>query len=220
MKTYKAVIPTDCDGICTLKQDDYDLYTQYSCFIWNNSDIEENAKNNDVVENSDDLDSKDTTTEEENNMKDNILNLWKTQEIQKIKSQFDKQKKTIMEKDELYKITAEYIDKAKQIIEDEDFNYDLRHMTECIESHLDRDVQKEIEILNDKFSSMTKDVNKLVEEVKAQLEMAETYDQKINILKAYDILDFNGKIKKESDTASDTASNIEIANVKRKNFKV
>ena len=204
MKTYKVVIPTNCDGICTLKQDDYDLCTQHSCFIWNNSDIEENAENN----------------EEENNMKNNILDLWKTQEIQKIKSQFDKQKKTIMEKDELYKITAEYIDKAKQIIEDEDFNYDLRHMTECIESHLDRDVQKEIEILNDKFSSMTKDVNKLVEEVKAQLEMAETYDQKINILKAYDILDSNGKIKKESGTESDAVSNIETAKVKTKKFKV
>lgn len=198
------------NGAAALTQDKFD-YAKYLHFVlgepgivWDKSDIGENAENN----------------KEENNMKNTILNLWKTQEIQKIKSQFDKQKKTIMEKDELYKITAEYIDKVKPIIEDEGFNYDLRHMTEYIESHLDRDIQKEIKILNDKFSNMTKDVDKLVEEVEAQLEMAETYDQKIDILKAYDILDFNGKIKKESDTASDTAPNIETAKVKTKKNKV
>lgn len=188
------------NGKVTLTQDDFGLYTKYPCFVWNKSNIGEDAENN----------------KGENNMGNTILNLWKIQEIQKIKNQFDRQKKAIMEKDELYKITAEYIDKAKPMIEDEGFSYDLRHMTECIESHLDRDVQKEIEILNDKFSSMTKDVNKLVEEVEAQLEMAETYDQKMNILKAYDILDSNGKIKKESGTESDAVSNIETAKVKTK----
>lgn len=192
------------NGKITLTQDDFGLYTKYPCFVWNKSNIGEDAENN----------------KGENNMGNTILNLWKIQEIQKIKNQFDRQKKAIMEKDELYKITAEYIDKAKPMIEDEGFSYDLRHMTECIESHLDRDVQKEIEILNDKFSSMTKDVNKLVEEVEAQLEMAETYDQKMNILKAYDILDSNGKIKKESGTESDAVSNIETAKVKTKKIKV
>lgn len=192
------------NGKITLTQDDFGLYTKYPCFVWNKSNIGEDTENN----------------KGENNMRNTILNLWKIQEIQKIKNQFDRQKKAIMEKDELYKITAEYIDKAKPMIEDEGFSYDLRHMTECIESHLDRDVQKEIEILNDKFSSMTKDVNKLVEEVEAQLEMAETYDQKMNILKAYDILDSNGKIKKESGTESDAVSNIETAKVKTKKIKV
>lgn len=183
-----------------LASNGFGLCIKYPYIAWDGSNIVENAENN----------------KEENNMGNTILNLWKTQEIQKIEKQVDRQKKAIMEKDELYKITAEYTNKVKQIIEDEDFSYDLRHMTECIESHLDRDIQKEIKILNDKLNNMTKDVDKLVKEVEAQLEMAETYGQKIDILKAYDILDFNGKIKKESDTESDVASHIETKEVKTK----
>lgn len=175
------------DGILTLKQDNdiltinqdkFDLYTKYPCFIGNKTVIEENTENN----------------KEENNMSNTILDLWKEKILDELENKFNKQKQKVEEKDPLYKATVQYVEEAKELSKSEAFNSVLDNLMLEAACCLAPESTKEINDISIVRDNMKDKVSIIAREIEVQLNMTETYEQKINILKAYKILDEEGKI--------------------------
>lgn len=132
--------------------------------------------------------------EEEKHM--SILETWTTREIEKVHSAYEKKKNDIKATDSIYQLTSKYIRDAKEAVKDEDFYYQIDELKENIENLLSENTKNK---LFDLDLAETKEIDKiyqLEDEINAQLEMAETYEQKVTILKKYDVLDDNGMIKK------------------------
>lgn len=162
----------------TLKQDNLDLYTKYPCFIGNKPVIEENTENN----------------KEENNMSNTILDLWKEKILDELENKFNKQKQEVEEKDSLYKATVQYVEEAKELSKSEAFNSFLDNLMLEAACCLAPESTKEINDISIVRDNMKDKVSMIAREIEVQLNMTETYEQKINILKAYKILDEEGKI--------------------------
>ena len=132
--------------------------------------------------------------EEEKRM--SILEIWTTKKIEKVHSAYEKKKNDIKATDSIYQLTSKYIRDVEEIIKDEDFHRLIEELEDNIESRLSENTKNK---LFDLDLAETKEIDKiyqLEEEINAQLEMAETYDQKVTILKEYDVLDDKGMIKK------------------------
>lgn len=58
-----------------------------------------------------------------------------------------------------------------------------------------KDMQTKLDMLIQNFYKVEDEINNLKSEIEAQLELCETYEQKINVLKTYKVLDEAGKVK-------------------------
>lgn len=125
-----------------------------------------------------------------------ILEIWTTREIEKVHSAYEKKKNDIKATDSIYQLTSKYIRDAKETVKDEDFYYQIDELKENIESLLSENTKNKLFDLDLAENKEIDKIYQLEEEINAQLEMAETYDQKVTILKKYDVLDDKGIIKK------------------------
>lgn len=134
---------------------------------------------------------------EENKMKfDKILDIYKKREISNIEESYERQTEETMSKDNINKKFNEYMDKIVDM-----FEKDEQGAPACLKlNSSELCTKKTKELIKDlkiqKVSELNQ-LNVLIEEVKAQLEPVDSYENGIKILKAYDILDKKGKIVNE-----------------------
>jgi hypothetical protein len=62
------------------------------------------------------------------------------------------------------------------------------------EPKLSEKSEEKLKELNSSYSNQRRDIEKEIEEIKAQLSICETYEQKQNVLKLYGIINSDGKI--------------------------
>lgn len=134
---------------------------------------------------------------EENKMNfDKILDIYKEREISNIEESYESQIEETMSKDNINKKFNEYMDEIADMFEkdgqDVSINLKLIQIEVCTKK-----TKELIENLKLQRTSELLQLNILIEEVKAQLEPVDSYENGIKILKAYDILDKKGKIVNE-----------------------
>lgn len=121
--------------------------------------------------------------EGENGMK--LLEIYKDRKMDKLFKDADKAQDKALEKNSTYKMLMELAEKTKT----KDgylFTFHFGSMPDSVREEIDK-IQKDRE---EKESQL----NILINEVNAQLSECETYEQKINVLKVYEILDEKGKV--------------------------
>lgn len=120
---------------------------------------------------------------EDNKMK--LLEIYRDRKIDKLFKDMDTAQDKAWEKNSTYKVLKELAEKTKT----KDgylFNFNFIFMPDSVREEIDKihkdKEEKEIQL------------NRLINEVEAQLVECETYEQKINVLKAYEILDEKGRV--------------------------
>lgn len=121
--------------------------------------------------------------DKENIMK--LLEIYRDRKMDKLFEDADKAQDKAWEKNSTYKTLKDLSEKTKT----KDgylftFNFDI--MPDSVREEINK-IQKDKE-------EKEVQLNRLINEVNAQLQECETYEQKINILKAYEILDEKGKV--------------------------
>lgn len=121
-----------------------------------------------------------------------ILDIYRNRKLEKISSDHIKKQEEIRKNDIFAKLASEYNSQVKALFKNE-FNeeYTLGDISPKVESFETKEKleQAYIEFINEKEK-----LEETIQEVKAQLEIAENYETKIKILKNYNILNKEGKI--------------------------
>ena len=127
----------------------------------------------------------------------NILNLYKTYQIKEIDRQCDEDVKFIRETSELAKVKDKLEKQAKKELEklypDKDYK-EIENLI-YISYECDDKTRKDIE---ERLNYRTEQLEKLeqkLDNVKALIDIAELFEQKMNILESYEIIDEDWKIK-------------------------
>lgn len=120
-----------------------------------------------------------------------ILELYKERKEEAIVKDFEKKEEAILAEDEIQKIIKEMVHQVNSIFENEareDRLY-IDSKNFCQEKTMDKldelDEEKEDEILQ---------LNKTVEEIEALFDLTEDYEERMKILKKYDIINKDGKM--------------------------
>lgn len=119
----------------------------------------------------------------------NILDVYFENEQEKNDKNFEKMKEKTMRKDLVYKEVMDLKNKYKDV-DGVEINISTRNYNPSDA------VIKELHKLYDKRDARDKELRELEKEIKAQIELCETYEQKQNILKAYGVIDEQGKLIK------------------------
>lgn len=120
----------------------------------------------------------------------NILEIYKERKIKTLEKEFSKAKKAAIEEDEIQKIIIEMTNQVNTILENEDS--DTRY-----ESHPNLYTSKteaKLDELNDKYHEQIEELRSTLDEICALFELTDDYNERIKILKNYDILDKKGKL--------------------------
>ncbi len=120
-----------------------------------------------------------------------ILKIYVEKQKRKLRNKFDKKMADLYKQDPVYRELCEMNKRIVQLNKIHHTNV-LLDLSDYIFPQDYKTQQFEIEAENDRNFDTLCD---LVQEVEAQLDMCETYEQKQQILKAYKIIDENGKIK-------------------------
>lgn len=129
-----------------------------------------------------------TLAKGENKM--NILEIYKERKIKTLEKEFSEAKKAAIEEDEIQKIIIEMTNQVNTILENEDS--DTRY-----ESHPNLYTSKteaKLNELNDKYHEQIEELRSTLDEIRALFELTDDYNERIKILKNYDILDKKGKL--------------------------
>lgn len=119
----------------------------------------------------------------DNEMK--LLEIYRDRKMDNLFKEADEAQDKAWEKDNTYKTLKDLAEKTKT----KDgylFTFNFDSMSDSLREEMDK-IQK------DRGEKVTK-LNKLIDEVNAQLSECETYEQKMNVLKTYEILDEKGKV--------------------------
>lgn len=120
----------------------------------------------------------------------NILEIYKERKIKTLEKEFSEAKKAAIEEDEIQKIIIEMTNQVNTILENEDS--DTRY-----ESHPNLYTSKteaKLNELNDKYHEQIEELRSTLDEIRALFELTDDYNERIKILKNYDILDKKGKL--------------------------
>lgn len=120
----------------------------------------------------------------------NILEIYKERKIKTLEKEFSESKKVAIEEDEIQKIIIEMTNQVNTILENEDS--DTRY-----ESHPNLYTSKteaKLNELNDKYHKQIEELRSTLEEIRALFELTDDYNERIKILKRYDIINKNGKL--------------------------
>lgn len=119
-----------------------------------------------------------------------ILEIYKERKIKTLEKEFSEAKKVAIEEDEIQKIIIEMTNQVNTILENEgsDTRYESHPnlYTSKTESKLDE--------LNDKYHEQIEELRSTLEEIRALFELTDDYNERIKILKNYNILDKKGKL--------------------------
>ncbi len=121
-----------------------------------------------------------------------ILDIYRNRKLEKISSDHIKKQEEIRKKDIFAKLASEYNSQVKALFKNE-FNeeYTLGDISPKVESF---ETKEKLEKAYIEFITEKEKLEETIQEVKAQLEIAENYETKIKILKNYNILNKEGKI--------------------------
>lgn len=120
----------------------------------------------------------------------NILEIYKERKIKTLEKEFSEAKKAAIEEDEIQKIIIEMTNQVNTILENE--GSDTRY-----ESHPNLYTSKteaKLNELNDKYHEQIEELRSTLDEIRALFELTDDYNERIKILKNYDILDKKGKL--------------------------
>ena len=129
--------------------------------------------------------------EEQTTMMTNILDLYYERKRGEIHKKYDKQIEDIKLNNTDYKFLKTMEEKHKEL---------SPHLQECIkidfaEFRFDDDTAKKFNEIESLMAKEFNDLNNFCSEVNAMLSECETYEQKQNIYKTYNIIDEKGKLK-------------------------
>lgn len=119
-----------------------------------------------------------------------ILEIYKERKIKTLEKEFSEAKKVAIEEDEIQKIIIEMTNQVNTILENE--GSDTRY-----ESHPNLYTSKteaKLNELNDKYHEQIEELRSTLDEIRALFELTDDYNERIKILKNYDILDKKGKL--------------------------
>lgn len=124
---------------------------------------------------------------------DNMEQITQIYEDRKLKKIYDKYE-TLIEnrklKDERYKLFRECVDTLDRLYSEDE----IIQTTHYQDINLSESTLKDIDSLEKYRMEEKSKLMVLMQEVRAQLQMCETYEQKMNILKTYKIIRENGKV--------------------------
>lgn len=130
----------------------------------------------------------------ENNPIDEILERYKKYQLDFIDAATETNLANLREKSKIGKIVAkikkQFIEEMKKAYPEEEYIENLLYINYSDTKDLRKAVEEEIELHDTNVKILISDI----EDAKALLKIAETYDQKIEILKQYNILDKEGRI--------------------------
>lgn len=125
---------------------------------------------------------------EEKEMK--ILDLYKERKIKTLEKEFSEAKKVAIEEDEIQKIIIEMTNQVNTILENEDSDTRYESHPNLYTSKTEAKLNK----LNDKYHEQIEELRSTLDEIRALFELTDDYNERIKILKNYDILDKKGKL--------------------------
>lgn len=129
---------------------------------------------------------------EENNML-KILEIYKEKQIKEIETKYDKQLEKLEFDDPINTIiremTKEMNNQIKTICDNENIEEPISITCDLLSIEFTKDTLKKKNEIIDKIKLEKKQLNNKIEEINALLELSPNYEEKIKILKAYDILD-------------------------------
>lgn len=128
------------------------------------------------------------------NMK--ILNIYEDKKIEKFNQELEEERNKILLKDPFNAIVEQAKKQIKDLYKNEN-DIDLSESDIELTSNLilmSKETQVKLENIEKNHMDSRKNLDKLLQEVNAQLELTNDYDKQIAILKNYGILDKNGKI--------------------------
>lgn len=128
---------------------------------------------------------------ENKNMK--ILELYKERELDYIQETFEETKKALIEKDAFTKLHNKYADEIKKLYKKE-YGEEMKYNLVLGEGFLTSETRESIDEADDEKVFEIENLEELIEEVEALLDMTNDYDKKIEILKKYQILNEEGMI--------------------------
>lgn len=133
----------------------------------------------------------DITIKKEEKKKMEILDIYAEKQERKLRNKFDKKMADLCMQDPVYRELSEMDKRINQLNKEHNANVSL-DLSDYVFPHHVHIQRLAIEAENDRnFDTLCN----FLKEVEAQLHMCETYEQKQQILKAYKIIDENGKIK-------------------------
>lgn len=126
----------------------------------------------------------------DNNM-NNILEIYENRKANKLFEETKSQIEKVKMADPTYKAWKTAIDTINKI-----YAKDIEVCGEICprEPKLSEKSEEKLKELNSSYSNQRRDIEKEVEEIKAQLSICETYEQKQNVLKLYNVINADGKI--------------------------
>lgn len=129
------------------------------------------------------------------NDKKNIIEVYKKRKYNEFLINKREKEEEIRKKDEFVKITDNFKNKVKEYAEKNNLaDVECILNSIFIPNILTKESQEALKKAEVEFKDNMDERNRIVEEVEAQLMIVETYEQEIEILKKYGILDENGKI--------------------------
>lgn len=128
------------------------------------------------------------------NDKKNIIEVFKKRKYNEFLINKREKEEEIRKKDEFVKIADNFKNKVKEYAEKNNLDVEGILASINIPNIISKETKEALGKVEVEFKDNMDERNRIVEEVEAQLMIVETYEQEIEILKKYGILDENGKI--------------------------
>lgn len=123
-----------------------------------------------------------------------MINLYEEKKLNEITKKFQKDFEKIKKSDERYVKWKTSLDTLKELFEQDDNMDAFAQVCRLSAIKISNEVNEKLKVIERKYHIAREELCELVEEVKSQLKMCETYEQKQNILKLYEIIDKEGKL--------------------------
>lgn len=125
----------------------------------------------------------------EDNMK--ILDIYKERKEKEFNQEYNKKREELIAKDTIQNIINEMQDQVNAILESEEAIGRLKVYEPSI---FTKDTEKNLEKIGNELDNKREELRSTLEEIRALFEMTEDYQERMKILKRYDIIDKNGKL--------------------------
>lgn len=123
-----------------------------------------------------------------------MINLYEERKLNEITKKFQNEFEKIKNSDERYVKWKTSVDTLKELFEKDDNMDAFAQVCRLSAIKISNEVNEKLKVFESKYHKAREELCKLVEEVKTQLKMCETYEQKQNVLKLYEIIDKEGKL--------------------------
>lgn len=120
----------------------------------------------------------------------NILEIYEKRKVKALEKEYAEAKEIARKDDEIQKIIIEMTNQVNTILENEDSDTRYESHPNLYTSKTEAKLNK----LNDKYHEQIEELRSTLDEIRALFELTDDYNERIKILKNYDILDKKGKL--------------------------